>query len=145
MQVKPDELTYAVVIKAYGKLGLWQKALELKAQMTNKRAHLHLYNSLLITLSYSCQLAPALELKAEMELIGVKLNQLSYSALIQNVCKVSCLLVSSFPTASLALIMRYTSSPPSPLPPPLPVILHTPVLSCHPLLFASIQFLHSIV
>lgn len=89
LKVKPDDYAYSIAIKAYGKLGLWQKALELKAQMGGSRRDLAIYNNLLATLSHNQQLGPALELKAEMELLGVELDHMSYSALLQNVCKVN--------------------------------------------------------
>ena len=92
LQVQPDDFTYSVVMKAYGKLGLWQKALDLKAQISGgRRLGLPMYNNLLMVLAHNHQLPAALDLKAEMELVGVQLDALSYGALLQNACKVSLL------------------------------------------------------
>lgn len=88
---QPFDKTYATVIKACGKLGLWEKALELKNQITGRMPSRIVYNNLLMTLGSCNQLAPALEVKAEMEAFGVGLDGYSYFALLINSCNVGLL------------------------------------------------------
>ena len=87
--MQPTDKTYAIVIKACGKLGLWEKALELKNQFTDRRPTRYVYNNLLMTLNVCNQLAPALEVKAEMEEYGIGLDGFSYFTLLLNICNVS--------------------------------------------------------
>lgn len=86
--LNPDPKSYATVIKACGKLGLWQKALELKSQMRQCQTPRLVYNTLLMTLNMCNQLEAALEVRAEMEAADIGLDGFSYFALLQNVCKV---------------------------------------------------------
>lgn len=89
--MQPFDKTYGTVIKACGKLGLWEKAIQLKNQITERVPTRIVYNNLLMTLSWCNQLAPALELKAEMEEFGVGLDSFSYLTLLFNACNViSC-------------------------------------------------------
>ena len=96
-----------MVIKACGKLGLWEKALELKNQITDRAPTRYVYNNLLMTLNVCNQLAPALEIKAEMEAYGVAPDGFSYFTLLLNVCNVRF-----SPTRSSAVKQQHDNSMP---------------------------------